>query len=54
MEDEIRRQHRETREVILGAERRLRTCLLISVGVAVLIIVSAMLALTSLLMTHPH
>lgn len=50
MEDTVSQIRRE----ILAAERRLRTCLLISIGVAVLIIVSAMLALTSLLMTHPH
>jgi hypothetical protein len=54
VEDEIRRQHRETREAIQATERRLRTCLLVSIGVAVLVILSAMLALTSLLMTHPH
>jgi hypothetical protein len=52
VEDEIRRQHRETRAEILAAERRLRTCLLISIGVATLVILGAMLALTSVLLAH--
>lgn len=44
----------QIRREIQAAESRLRTCMLTSVGVAVLIILSVLLALASLLLTHPH
>lgn len=44
----------QIRREIHAAEARLRTCMLTSIGVAVLIILSVLLALTSLLMTNPH
>jgi predicted nucleic acid-binding Zn ribbon protein len=44
----------QIRREIQATERRLRTCMLTSIGVAVLIILAVLLALTSLLLTHPH